>query len=189
MMRWMVLGASPTAPNYCDLDVDVVIAAGDGITLRHPDYYIVCEPRGMNRYIRRRKDERRLGMKVIVTHHFGGCKFPYDIVVNVVAVYDSSNWHRGQYMAGPSGVLGLQYAVNNGATEVHLVGMEGYTSNADYFTGMSSTPNDIQTIREFPALMQGIVDACPDIDFHIYGNPIYTLKGVAQHGRSRSLAC
>ncbi len=87
-------------------------------------------------------------------------------------------WEPGLYCQAVAGILALQYAVNHGATEVHMVGMEGYTGGVDYFTGKRGAERGAKYFREaWAPHTQRIVDKCPEIQFFVYGNPTYPLEG------------
>lgn len=87
-------------------------------------------------------------------------------------------WEHGMYCQSNAGILALQWAVNHGATEVHMVGMEGYTGGIDYFTGEKGNDKSAMYFRQtFWPHTQRIVDKCPDIQFITYGKMNYPLKG------------
>ncbi len=88
---------------------------------------------------------------------------------------------RGHYTACHlSGLFCLQYAVNHGAKNVHLVGMEGYGSSGHYFDGSedSVAANDKDlTVGHIEPFTQAVVKACPKVEFTFYGNLEYAIHG------------
>jgi len=94
---------------------------------------------------------------------------------------------RGQYTdAGLSGLMCLQYAINNGATKVALVGMEGYSDDHGVFCAWQTK----SFIRPFT---QHVVDQCPDVQFVLYGTMNYEITGAnVEHvpcGEQQEVAC
>jgi len=204
----MVLGSSPTAPDhYQTPDVDVVATAGDGITLwPQPDYHFIGEPLGlwrledlieaahskgtkvvfgkdMERCIRKKlglslsrkrvpatKDQRRSGRH---NHH----NYPVDHVIK--RRHLRSHWVPGEFTQICSGGLAFQYAVMTpDVSEIHMVGLEGYTGGEDYFTGQKGTPEGkLLNTAVYGPLVQSIVSQCPQIQFITYGELRYPLEG------------
>ena len=90
-------------------------------------------------------------------------------------------FRQGEYAScGLSGLMCLQYALNHEATDVHLVGMEGYGESGHYFNGNQdcgpekSVPFTENLIQPF---VQSCIDACPDVTFHFYGQLNYKVSG------------
>lgn len=77
-----------------------------------------------------------------------------------------------------SGLFCLQYALNHGARRIHLVGMEGYTE----------TSHGLNMRRLYCGpFTQSCVDACPNVEFIVYGTLNYPLRG--PNVRQGVLAC
>ena len=81
-------------------------------------------------------------------------------------------WERGKYTnARTSGGLILQYAINNGATEVHVVGMEGFKSTpeavvVDHFDGrVGKEQNNFHTKASQSPLFNLIAEKFPARQF------------------------
>jgi len=199
-MRWMVLGSSPSAPEHHNTpDVDVSISSGDGILLRSPTYYLIVEESAIWRHPKERQRAQNDGTKVLLTDNLvnsvRGAKFqkfldrtskymfPYDELVRCnVPIRKNSwkSWRRGSYIRSCSGVVALQYAINHGATDIHMVGMEGYTAleGPQYFNGQpaNNKSHRFAQMCHFP-LTQRIIAQCPDVSFTTYGRLTYDLFG------------
>ncbi len=190
--RWMVLGASPSAPEFHMIpDIDVVASAGDGILLQRPDYYFLTEEISLDLFESERFEARMLGTKVVlngqlrkkIRSKFGeNFVFPCDEYIDEFSdgSYMSSykRYRPGQYAHACAGCLALQWAVNHGATEVHMVGMEGYAGGVDYFDGRRGNDGSAKATRQsYRHLIQRIVDTHLDIKFFAYGKLVYSLDG------------
>lgn len=204
----MVLGASPTAPKYHTVpEVDVVIAAGDGILLQRPDFIVITEERCLFNHLDKQKEYQAQGTKVILHdllvrdragapsgamtraykegHVEEGFKYPYDELVRCsgkpAPMFQFKKawtlWKPGGCVICCSGMVALQYALNHGATELHMVGMEGYTGGVDYFSGRKSNRfAHLLTRDTYRNLYNRIIAALPDIQFIHYGKPLFGLK-------------
>lgn len=191
--RWMCMGASMCAPKYKDLDVDYVTSAGDAIALRKPHYYMLHESANLKRYVklmqRYRSTDDDGGFRTTICITDGllnqkGWWKEYDEVLPLCThervpswlIWDA--WEPGKYCPGMTGLLAVQYAVNHGAREVHLVGMEGYTGKDDYFMGW---PTSMWCLKEFKGchpyshMMRRIVRLSPQCRFICYGQMTYNL--------------
>jgi hypothetical protein len=79
-----------------------------------------------------------------------------------------------------SGLFCLQYVVNQGASEVHLTGVDGYSDDAHYYDsgGDSQAAKDGDvTATVIQPFTQAVVDACPKTQFMFYGDLNYTIVG------------
>ena len=188
----MVLGASPSAPEFHSIpNVDVVASAGDGILLHRPDYDILTEEVSLRKYHAERYEARKLGTKVFIRDglrsvfrdKFGSdFDFPCDGYISDFtngSYHNSHKWYEpGRYAHSCAGNLALQWAVNHGATEVHMVGMEGYTGGIDYFNGNQGNDKSARvTQASFGPLTQRIVETHPNVQFTAYGDLKYPLEG------------
>jgi len=163
----MVLGASPCAPDFCGIGVDVVAVAGASILLRQPDIYCVAEMGGCYRYINEVREMQAAGGKLIahstVVYWVDVRRvtprppwpypdpYPADEVVGSgrLATADKlgewQQWQPGDIVLSNSGLMALQIAIRDGAREVHLVGMEGYRGlGDDYFMADVRIPKDVK---------------------------------------------
>ena len=190
--RWMVLGASRSAAQFYEVPVvDVVASAGDAILLQRPDWYFLAEERSLDLFESERAEARMLGTKVVlngqlrkkIRNKFGeNFIFPCDEYINEFtngSVMSSYKRYRpGHYAHTFAGGFALQWAVNHGATEVHMVGMEGYTGGVDYFDGRYGNDRGAKTTkRSYCHLIQRIVDTHPCVQFFAYGKLVYSLDG------------
>lgn len=187
-MKWMVLGASPSAADYHGIKVDVVIGAGASIKLREPDYYMIVEEQALFFYYQQVLIARACGMKVVITETMQACtigrmylrdiSYPHDIVIDAVQNAPDP-WVPGDIHFTAGGGVALQFALVNGATEIHMVGMEGYLAGGkDYFTGESSTEDqEIHSHTVYEPLLRRIVEQSPDVEFVTYGKLNYPLVG------------
>ena len=79
-----------------------------------------------------------------------------------------------------SGGLALQWVLNRGATDVRVVGCEGYRSNKfkiveDYFDGEMGVRKGALNTDKQAKLIRSCIAACPDVKFTFYGDLAYTL--------------
>lgn len=96
----------------------------------------------------------------------------------------NSPTHPGRYKhgvyasCGLSGLMILQYALNNGARGVHVVGLEGYANKDHYFDGgadLTQKKGLKFTRDQIGPFVQSCVDACPDTQFTFYGHLNYPI--------------
>ncbi len=191
--RWMVLGASPSAEKYHSVpEADAVAAAGASILIHRPDFYFVNEVGSLWKYTEELDEARRLGTKVILSRKLRNYlsnnkppsyRYPCDEFLDTKECNDEEparEWELGSYVPICGGVLALQWALNHGASEIHLVGMEGYGGPEDviYFNGGYGTNHsENYTKNIYAPLLRTIVSGMPDVCFVIYGTPVYDLVG------------
>ena len=86
---------------------------------------------------------------------------------------------RGEWNdMGLSGLWSVQYAINSGATAIHLPGHEGYRGTAtDYESGMAHPNAAMKTLGVIQPGFQAMIDACPDVQFVFYGDLAYDVRG------------
>lgn len=78
-----------------------------------------------------------------------------------------------------SGLWCVQYAINSGATTIHMPGHEGYRGIAtDYESGLAHPNAATKTLGVIQPGFQAMIDACPDVEFVFYGDLAYDVKGV-----------
>jgi hypothetical protein len=181
-------------------------AAGESINLFDPDYYFIVEEgdfivRGEFPKVARDKAEALLkardrGTKVLIDSRLihvmkrayatgvweRGFQYPYDDVIHVVGEGPNPSkawyvWQRGMYVSSTSGVLALQHVVRGSPGHVHLLGMEGYGGEIDYFHDRRpGTDSQVEFTRAFHGpLIRRIVENCRDTTFYVYGDLRYEL--------------
>jgi len=86
-------------------------------------------------------------------------------------------WKLGEYSQAidPIGPSAVQYALNAGATSVHMYGLEG--GWADKMSYDQKDKRAIHCSHYHKAILQACIDACPDVDFIHYGDPLFVLEG------------
>jgi hypothetical protein len=88
------------------------------------------------------------------------------------------DWYaRGEYNDfGLSGFWALQYAINNGATTIHLPGHEGYRGRtSDYDSGIPHPRANEITFGIIEPGFAAVTTGCRDIQFVFYGDLAYTI--------------
>lgn len=207
--RWMSLGASPSAPDFCNIDVDYVAVGGPGIELRMPDVYLIAERSEIFKWYDYTTEMQSQGGHLLVTSFIlnylkvGGEEigshltpwpyhldkslipddFPYDEIVPVRshprhAWTDYKHWIRGNLCMCTCGTMAMLYAIRAKASEIHMVGLEGYNGVDDYFDKehYPSSRRSAQHFQEYTLpFIHMIVKACPDIKFFHYGTPRFDL--------------
>lgn len=178
--RWLILGSGPSAPDWYDKVrplVDKVATCNAGIELcPQPDVYALCEAATFPMYAEQYRKARETGTRVITIDCVGPAnKRDMDEVLPVLGpdIFDMETWEKGVYRNGvTTGSILVQYAVNNGATEVHLVGFEGY--HAKTGPGQFVKTNNYQG-----PLFYRMAAVCPEVQFTFYGRPLYDVSPAA----------
>ena len=209
--RWMSLGASPSAPDFCNIDVDYVAVGGPGIELRAPDVYLIAERSEIFKWYDRTLEMQRLGGHLVITSFINNylktqndeigthltpwpkhismdlfpdpANFPCDEIVEVnphcrKSWDDYKTWSPGELCMATCGTMGLLYAIRAKASEIHMVGLEGYAGKSDYFDNRRFHSNSkvAQHFHRFTKpFINKIVEKCPDIKFFHYGEPQFEL--------------
>ena len=200
---WVVVGASPSAPDHIGRAVarwpsPTIITCNGGawlFTESTPDYYWLCDALSARNH---GDDSRRFqseGCRLVTARsrlrliQLGGVDSA-DVILDATkqrGPQPHTTFTPGQYTGGGvSGTWCLQFAVNNGARHVAMVGMEGYrtgrgTIYQDHFHGTKhlSPCNMMAKITRLfiGPLTQDIITKCPDVEFVCYGTPTYPLVG------------
>lgn len=77
-----------------------------------------------------------------------------------------------------SGLWCVQYAINSGATTLHLPGHEGYRGRpSDYDTGEAHPNAHDKTFGVIEPAFRAMVEACLDVHFVFYGDLAYEVNG------------
>jgi len=192
---WIVLGAGPDAEKMLAYararhPGAPIVTTNEGLALfdppDRPDFFLLNDQRACVQYAQAAKDAQKLGCRLLTLRRdpqalknrgVEHC----DEFLEYVGNYNQ--FGRGGYNAGLSGLLCLQYAINNGAKSVHLVGMNGYTGKCggDYFDGHEPVNNGRKRRHHTESLIrpftQSAVTECPDIEFVFYGQLNYPIQG------------
>ncbi len=201
--NWVVVGASPSAPDHIAHAVarwptPTTIACNGGAWLfgdNPPNYYWLCDTLSARNH---GDDARRFqsdGSRLVTDRSrlrliASGGVDSADVILDATkqrGPKPHTTFTPGQYTGGGvSGTWCLQFAVNNGARRVALVGLEGYRTGRgpvyrDHFhdTKHLSPCNMMAKITRLliGPLTQNIITKCPDVEFVCYGKPTYPLVG------------
>ena len=194
-VSWIVAGASVSAPKGLDAarmhqSDSVTITTNGGLFLFEPgtlNHYLLFDMVACERYSGLSKVYQARGTNLVTLDRpvHSLVKRGLDHFDEFLALQPRDrHFIRGGYAdVGFSGPHCTMYAVNNGATEVHWVGMEGYRSTKehrtnDHFHGQLGPGKGAwQTQDVLGPFMQSVADACPDIDFYFHGTPLFDLAG------------
>ena len=162
-----------------------------------PDYYLLYETEAVRRFARYIPILReKHGTSLVATKLPGKkkslrrelAKLDPEITIEVGTTPHGSRkkvqYAKGRYTAGAfAGSIMLQFALEQDARTVLLVGMEGYRSKTgdiriDTFDGRRGTPlQSLMTTETYGPMIQLIVDAWPDRMFVFFGRPNYEVAG------------
>ena len=199
-MEWVVVGSSPTAPEWLEYVRQNTESPKFAITNRAyklfqddppPDIYFLGgevsgDIRGRyEQFFPAAKALKKRGTRLVSLKRKAndlkeaGLDFMDEYIKVDVGRWGKWRFHPGgnHYCAvGYSGLFCLQYAVNHAATVVHCVGMEGYAKEGShYFDGSpDSELNQTDVIQE---IVQAVADACPWVEFVFYGKMNYRVIG------------
>ena len=203
--RWVVSGASPSAPIHFEAAVGrwiypTTITCNGGAKLFNgeaPTYYWLHDRHAKDNYHDPAIELQKRGTQLVTLStidrktaamrgmgHFDILVEPS--VVGGALMNGEARFYRGVYTdSGYSGLYCLQFAINNGAKKIAMVGLEGYRSNAE--TQVPDTFSEpelvglrmgqMNTEQVIGPTMQDMVDQCQDIEFVFYGEPAYPLEG------------
>lgn len=199
MSDWVVVGASPSAPEHIGpavacCDHPLTITCNGGIELfddRPPTYYWVHDMYACETYREPAKAAQAQGTRCVTLARSRpalikrGLDF-FDEFVVPDGHFQRFGYRRDVYTdGGYSGQWITQFALHNGATSLSWVGMEGYRTDGKhrhkdvfheprYSTPPQSARN---TQRLIGPMTQAIVDAWPEVAFRFYGTPTYPICG------------
>lgn len=198
LISWIVVGASPCAEialrkSLARRPDSVRIACNAGIWLFENDrldYYWLNEKFAVDNHYDDMIEAQARGVKVVTVDR------PIDALTErrlenadilIPVERDEATrytFSHDQYNdCTMSGSHCVQFALHNGAAEVHLCGMEGYRSHhtamcVDYFTGEEGLKLGTDyTSTWIQPFLQSCVDQCPDTHFVLYGHPAYEITG------------
>ena len=208
--EWILVGSSPGAtmfPRIREQYSDAVtITTNMGYTLfgeKPPDVYFFCDlldlipermdtddSRGSRRFFESRDASKQLkeqGCHVIGHIRNNEIRLQWGLEwFNEMIIAEVGGWRPWKFIPGKytaarlSGLFCLQYAINNGATHVHLVGCEGYAASGHHFDTDVDSAEAIEenlTADFIGPFTQAVVKACPKVEFTFYGNLEYAIHG------------
>lgn len=192
--EWVVVGSSPSAPDFWPTLGDrldgapVTITANRGAALfngQRPDFYflggeIMEGVQPFTEHLDAGRELQKAGSTVVGIR--GAQEFHeadlawFNEYLNVdVGHWGEWRFHPGHYTAASlSGLFCLQFAANHNPAAIHCIGMEGYGDGEHYFDGSPNTTATYTPVVIEP-FTQALIDACPDIPFTFYGNLEYDL--------------
>jgi hypothetical protein len=148
-------------------------AAVDEFNGRPLDYYLLYDEEACRRHATAAYG-KRVGGTVLVTLGRKSQRalekrglLDFDVFLTRVPAVKDVFFVRGEYSGNLalSGLHCLAFAVNNGAKEVIMLGLEGYEP------WLAKVTLIIQPVT------QAIIDACLDVEFSFIGSPTYKLTG------------
>ena len=86
-------------------------------------------------------------------------------------VWDRKTYPRVHDPVGPHAAL---YAILQGASSVHLWGVDGGDRDAD---GLPAVPGHAMSAEYHRCILQAAATACPDVRITQHGNPLFRLTG------------
>jgi len=192
-MHWIVLGCSPSAPRYfrqvqAEHPGATVITCNAGWRIATPDVYFVYDRVACAQY-----RDQCIRMHSLGVHLVTLARHPQALRERQIEWFDEylhlepvtpekTVFTKGNYpQCNLSGLFCLCYAINNGASHVHVVGMEGYTHHQNngvaYFDGRRGNGSGkLITERLIEPITQSIVDNA-GVLFSFYGNLAYSVTG------------
>ena len=176
MSNWLILGCGPTAGEWlleAAPNCTVSATCNDGIEMiPNPDYYAMVEQGPFEQFKLAYRAAQERGTKLI-SHDKTGGRFHdrIDVIVPVLGPqeFEIQSWAKGLWRnACTAGSLIVQYAANNGATEIHLVGMDGYTQ--------ADGPDQLVKTHCYQGpLLARMAQVMPQTTFIFYGRPRYEI--------------
>ena len=183
-MKWVFVGSSPKAPEHV---ADILprlrpcrtISCNAAIKLLHPDVYFLADQVACRRYSNLAKEAREVSGTHLVTMHrykqaleLRNVHWFDEFLINGVDPPLPERW--GAY--NMSGAISLEYACRHGATEVHLLGCEGYTDQQSYFDQSDRCTEfkiaDSETTKQLVKRTMMVVECFTSVQFYVYG-PIH----------------
>jgi len=170
------LGGGPTAKRFLPLALDaagqnpVVITCNAGLRLIPvPDFYIVTDGCAVEDY----KDDytmaQRAGTKIL-THPSAAGQIDCPTSLIDYDFHNVTNYKPGVFTHGrSSGVLALNVAIREGATDIHMLGYDGFGPSEMVYTRKNET-HQRHGINEAMSIVIGKMIAMhPEITFHWWG--------------------
>lgn len=192
-MKWAFIGSSPIAPRHVAEILPALrpcrtIACNAAIKLLHPDVYFVADRVACRRYAPLAQEAReQSGTRLVTMHRFNRALEERNVhwfdefVINGVDPPTPERWGCFN-MSGP---FAMEYACRQGATELHLLGCEGYSSRS-YFDqherGEEHTEPalrhkiaDGDTLKQLIKRLTLVVQCFRHVPFYVYGEACYSI--------------
>lgn len=193
MNRWVFIGSSPAAPLHVDvvlprLKPSSVITANAGLKLvPTPDVYFCADRVACRRYSELARKAQEAGTKCVTMHRYRqaleerNVHWYDEFIINGVDPPTPQRW--GCF--NQSGPFAMEYACRQGATELHLLGCEGYAAHS-YFDqnergeeytepALRNKIADGETLKQLIKRMTMVLQCFQHIPFYVYGEPCYTI--------------
>ena len=202
MSRWLVIGSSPsvleTLPRVdAALPSKVVITCNSGIKLwPTPSVYFLVDQLATLKF----EQEARIAQQhgTILATLLRGQKAQQERHIEHFdehLILSNDKPTRTQFGAYRyTGPLCIEYACHREATEVHLVGMDGYRFTGDYFDPDSDRKHtgkcqyEKGTVEVLEPRIRELVQVWHDVEFHLYGDPCYSVSAPNWHVHSEVAA-
>jgi hypothetical protein len=190
-MEWLMVGTSPsvedTLPKFDDFAGRIITTNG-GIRLCRPDVFVGVDGQATRIYIDEIRAAAAAGTRLVTLHRDSEAA----LKTRGVEWYDE--FLRCSKTEGPrvggygrfrfSGPLCLEYACNNGAETIHLVGFDGYRWQGDYTSKIGrlsviqegSKRHGVQkTANVLKPACDEIANAWSGVQFVQYGKPTFSV--------------
>lgn len=193
--QWIVIGSAPSTPEWLSVvraryprAVTITTNAGGKLfePPDRPDYYFLSDSNGCEEYGELVQALASRGTRTITRKRAEsalkgrGVEW-FDEFIKDERPGTMLEFRPGHYCdSGLSGLFCLQYAVNHGACGVHLVGFEGYGDGQHWWDkpGVpAKNKNTAFTEKYIRPFVQSVVNACPEVTFHFYGDLNYPISG------------
>lgn len=185
-MRWAFVGSSPKAPAQVRdilprLQPCCTISCNAGIKLLHPDVYFLADQVACRRYSELARAAKASGTHLVTMHRYKQALETRNVhwfdefLINGVDPPLPNRW--GAY--NMSGAICLEYACRHGATEVRLLGCEGYSDERSYFDQEDRCTEfkiaDSETTPQLVKRTTMVVECFKDVQFYVYGPTHYQI--------------
>jgi len=159
------------------------ITTNYGIDLVEPDYYVGIDMTATMELAERTKELQIAGTRLITLHRdvwaaqVARKVDHYNEFIIVGSQDDPSQLRYGRFRY--SGPFCLEYACHNGASEVHMVGFDGYRWLNDYHYTNVENPDKTKGVQRTHDVLrpacQEIARAWGHVRFVQYGEPVFTV--------------
>lgn len=182
MNRWLIIGSSRSAPFWFDAaysHVERSMTANAGVFLflcrgMWPHYIWMTDWRAIPLFGCIASYLQQFGSNVITYEETAGMVLKHGIRPDIILPESTPRYSL-------SGLCMTQFAIDNGAGAVQWCGLDGFVPNMPaYFDGrkVPINYNMRKNEEEIRAPLQAIIDANPDVQFEMYGDPLYQLDRV-----------